>query len=131
VSGDVGPHAAQLEQRVHLPRFGGGSDHQAQPLRAQAQDQLARTGQRPQPGQMFAQEQLRAHLIDRFARRGLLVDADGLGEQLVASLADQRPQLLEGDFPAVTGQGLLPGSRVRVIAVDQRAVDIEKYRANL
>ncbi len=48
------------------------------------------------------------------------------GKDLVAAHADHAPQLIDFDIDAVLFQRLRPRVRVRAVAVDQCAIDIEQ-----
>src|SRR4029078_952104 len=52
-----------------------------------------------------------------------------LRQQLVAAHADERPDTREVHVPAVFAERLDPRLRVSIVAVDERAVDIEDDRA--
>src|SRR4029079_13914309 len=49
-----------------------------------------------------------------------------LGRQVVAAHADQWAHLLERDDVAVRTQRIHPRARVSIVAVDQRAIDVEE-----
>ena len=50
-----------------------------------------------------------------------------LGHELVATHADAAPHVCRVNGHAVLGEGFHPRVRVRIVAVDQRAVDIEQH----
>ena len=72
------------------------------------------------------EEQCAARFTDALGLAAFRIEPDELGENLVASLADQGPELLEGDDVPVRGERAGPCARVRVVAVDERAVDVEQ-----
>ena len=71
-------------------------------------------------------EELAPLLRDALALALFIVEPDDLFEQLVAALADHRPHLLVWDIVSVPMQHFDPGARMRVVAVEQRAVDVDQ-----
>lgn len=65
---------------------------------------------------------------DCFALGRLRIDADDRRQQFVAAHPDERPNALERHTPAAFAERPRPGTRMRVVAVDQRTVDVEDDR---
>jgi hypothetical protein len=97
---------------------------------AQALEQLAHAWEGLQAGQVLALEQVLAPGFDLFAAGGDHVVGQEDGHELVAALADLTADGLEGDVVAEAAESLQPRQGVLVVAVDQRAVDIEDHRLN-
>src|SRR2546426_12071049 len=55
----------------------------------------------------------------------LVIAADELGNELVGAFADQPPYGLKWNMKPKLFEGFGEGARVRVVAVDERAVDVE------
>ncbi len=69
----------------------------------------------------------------RDLRNGLLMAAQGGNQghhELIAAHADERTDAVEGSVVARVHQRLLPGVGVRVIALDERPIDIQERPTN-
>src|SRR6185436_16323204 len=93
-------------------------------------EELPRAWKRPDPRELALHEDLRAAVADPLPVRALAGQPRHLGEDLVTSHSDEPPHLIELGAEPELLQRIDPGARVRVVAVDQRAIDIEYHAAN-
>src|SRR5207237_9967361 len=96
-----------------------------QPLVAHPFQQLLCAACRVDARDELALEDAPAGLADRLALRRFDGYACELGQELVATFADERPDARKIDAPAAFGERLNPRPRVGVVAVDERSVDVE------
>src|SRR5215210_848296 len=75
------------------------------------------------------EEQLAPRLAHSLRLAACWIESGELRKHLVAAHADQRAHLLEGNDVPVRAQRVDPHTRMRVVAVDQRAVDVQQNGA--
>src|SRR5688500_5243383 len=68
-------------------------------------------------------------LGESLSLRALVVESCEYRKELVAAHADERADVLEADRVAELGEHLGPGDGVRIVAVEERAVDVEESAA--
>ena len=98
-------------------------------LAGQVRHQFLCAGQSLHRGQVALPEDLPSALGQALPFRRVLFHADELREHLVATHADEGPHACEGHLVARFGERIHPGERVGVVAVHERAVDIEDDRS--
>ena len=81
---------------------------------------------RPQSRKVFAAEEFTAEGHDLFAFRRLGRHAGQRRQDLVGPHADERTDAQKLHAPAALSQGVHPGIRMRVVAVDERAVHVQE-----
>src|SRR5947209_3454320 len=92
-----------------------------------AQYQVARPRYWTQVWQVPGKKNLAATLEEPFALVAVAADADRLGQQLVAAHSDQWSNFFKRHVVASFREGVHPRLRVSVVAVYERAVDVEDY----
>ena len=122
-------HAGQVEQRIELGLRGRAGDAEAHAVAPQALEQLADAREGREVRQVDLAEELEPARRDLAAELAVRRDARHARQQLVAPHADERDQRVHVALDLELTQGLRPRRRVGVVAVDQRAVDVEDERA--
>src|SRR4051794_23812190 len=94
----------------------------------QAQHQLARATQGPHRLEPVLAKDLRAVIADALVRLAVTRQTRHRLDQAVSTHTDQLACTREGDLVPMLFEGFDPGVRVRIVAIDQRSVDIEEDR---
>lgn len=115
------------EQIAKLVLISGGSRDYLDPSPAQFHDKLARAGTRLERWQILLREDGFLATDDALADFAVLFDVDRSGEKSIASHADECSDALDRLFEAGFAHGFSECAGVRMIAVHERAIDIEDH----
>ena len=118
----------QADMEFHLRLMGGGSQDDPHALLNQPFEQRPNAGKGRRAGQIVALEQVGAPRLDVLAS-GLVQLRKQRRQQIVATLADLRPDPLRRDVMAELEKRLAPGFYVEVVVIDEGSVDVEKRGA--
>jgi hypothetical protein len=117
----------RFEKGLELLVLGRSSDDGCEAIFANAKYKRARSGEGLEMRQIFLAKNLRPSLRQPPALFTVRFDVRGFGKELVAAHPDQRSYNIERHVVPSFRERVHPGLRVRVIAVYERAVDIENY----
>jgi hypothetical protein len=105
--------------------LGRRTNSYAQARVADAPQQIWDRGKGTHQWQILGLESLAAPLLQFLAMVSLRLVGEKFGNELVASLADLAPRLLEADVVTELSHRFMPCERVKIDGIQQRPVEIE------
>ena len=126
--GDQIRDAGDLQQLGELIGLRRAGDHNGIAVFGETQHQVADARKRRKVRQVAIVKNLAATLADTRALAAVMGYAGNMRHQLVAAHADGAAYPLGGHVEAGFVEGVDPGVGVGVVAVDERAVDVEDDR---